>query len=184
MVRNRHEKWYRNDESDFANSWYYRSRSTALSGSERTLRHPKTSLHYDVGLYRYDLEDLIRFILVGSAGTTIEQHNVLGHCHLWSYALEDGIALILDLCPRSISKSKDSEANSCVIWRPKACLKPISLISSPIGPGSAYRRRFFAASCNELWWYRLMSPGAFTEEINHLCWSPLWHLSKKNCSRS
>ena len=156
MVRNRHEYWYRNDESDFADSSEsLQVEAVALSGSRANPRAPKDEFQdYDVVYIVDDLEDLISDLswLDQYGNRFIEQHNRLGHRRLYLMLFEDGNRIDLTLCPKeSIQEWVDSEAGFKVLKDDKGLFD--SYIPSPKRYWTAPpTEEDFAASCNEFWW--------------------------------
>ena len=133
-----------------------------------------------------DLEDLISDLSwldqyeTDSPNSTTDWDTVV--CILMLF--EDGNRIDLTLCPKeSIQEWVDSEANFEVIKTTKACLKPISLIPSAIGPLRLLKRNLQPPAMN-FGGYRHMSSRLF-EEIS-LFMRPTTSMAfvSKNCLRS
>ena len=161
--------------------------AVALSGSRANPRAPKDEFQdYDVVYIVDDLEDLISDLswLDQYGNRLIEQHNVLGHRRLYLMLFEDGNRIDLTLCPKeSIQEWVDSEANFEVIKTTKACLKPISLIPSAIGPLRLPKKILQPPAMN-FGGYRLMSSRPFEEINSSMRLITSMAFVSKNCSRS
>lgn len=129
--------------------------AVALSGS-RTSPHPLKDefQDYDVVYIVENLEDLICDLswLDQFGIRLIEQHNILGHRHLYLMLFEDGNRIDLTLCPKEhIQEWVDSEADFRVLKDDKGLFD--SYIPSPKRYWTAPpTEEEFAASCNEFWW--------------------------------
>ena len=127
----------------------------ALSGSRTNPQVPKDEFQdYDVVYIVDDLEDLISDLswLDQYGNRLIEQHNRLGHRHLYLMLFEDGNRIDLTLCPKEhIQEWVDSEAGFKVLKDDNGLFD--SYIPSPKRYWTAPpTEEKFAASCNEFWW--------------------------------
>lgn len=127
----------------------------ALSGSRTNPQSVKDEFQdYDVVYIVDDLEDLISDLswLDQFGNRLIEQHNIVGHRHLYLMLFEDGNRIDLTLCPKEhIKEWVDSEANFEVIKDDKGLFEAYQPNAKRywIAPPSEEE---FAASCNEFWW--------------------------------
>ena len=129
--------------------------AVALSGSRANPRAPKDEFQdYDVVYIVDDLEDLISDLswLDQYGNRFIEQHNRLGHRHLYLMLFEDGNRIDLTLCPKEhIQEWVDSEANFEVIKDDNGLFEAYQPISKRYWTAPPTEEEF-AASCNEFWW--------------------------------
>ena len=127
----------------------------ALSGSRTNPQASKDEFQdYDVVYIVDDLKDLLSDLSwLGQFGMRlIEQHNVLGHRHLYLMLFEDGNRIDLTLCPKEyIQKWVDSEANFEVIKDDKGLFEAYQPNSKRYWTAPPTEEEF-AASCNEFWW--------------------------------
>lgn len=129
--------------------------AVALSGSRTTPHSPKDEFQdYDVVCIVENLEDLISDLswLDQFGNRLIEQHNVLGHRHLYLMLFEDGNRIDLTLCSKEhIQEWVDSEAGFSVLKDDKGLFE--DYLPNPkrywICPPTEEE---FAASFNEFWW--------------------------------
>ena len=129
--------------------------AVAMSGSRADTKVPKDEFQdYDVVYVVDDLDNLTSDLswLNQFGNRLIEQHNIVGHRHLYLMLFEDGNRIDLTLCPKEyIQEWVDSEANFEVIKDDKGLFE--SYLPSPkrywICPPTEEE---FAASCNEFWW--------------------------------
>lgn len=129
--------------------------AVALSGSRTTPDSPKDEFQdYDVVYIVENLEDLISDLSwLDQFGMRLsEQHNVLGHRHLYLMLFEDGNRIDLTLCPKEhIQEWVDSEAGFRVLKDEKG------LFEDYLPNAKRYwtcppTEEEFATSCNEFWW--------------------------------
>lgn len=127
----------------------------ALSGSRTNPQAPKDEFQdYDVVYIVDNLEDLISDLswLDRYGNRLIEQHNFLGHRHLYLMLFEDGNRIDLTLCPKEyIQEWVDSEANFEVIKDDKGLFEAYQPNSKRYWTAPPTEEEF-AASCNEFWW--------------------------------
>mgnify|MGYP000847905623 FL=1 len=129
--------------------------AVALSGSRTTTDSPKDEFQdYDVVYIVENLEELISDLswLDQFGNRLIEQHNIVGHRHLYLMLFEDGNRIDLTLCPKEhIQEWVDSEAGFSVLKDDKGLFKAYKPNAKRywIAPPSEEE---FAASCNEFWW--------------------------------
>ena len=129
--------------------------AVALSGSRTSLDSPKDEFQdYDVVYIVENLEELISDLswLDQFGNRLIEQHNIVGHRHLYLLLFEDGNRIDLTLCPKKhIQEWVDSEAGFRVLKDDKGLFEDYlpnakrywTVLSS---------EEEFVASCNEFWW--------------------------------
>ena len=127
----------------------------ALSGSRTSPDSPKDEFQdYDVVYIVENLEELISDLswLDQFGNRLIEQHNIVGHRHLYLMLFEDGNRIDLTLCPKEhIQEWVDSEANYEVIKDDKGLFE--AFLPNPKRYWTAPPSKAeFAASCNEFWW--------------------------------
>ena len=129
--------------------------AVALSGSRTNLDSPKDEFQdYDVVYIVENLEELLSDLswLDQFGNRLIEQHNIVGHRHLYLMLFEDGNRIDLTLCPKEhIQEWVDSEAGFSVLKDDKGLFE--DYLPNPkrywICPPTEEE---FAASCNEFWW--------------------------------
>lgn len=127
----------------------------ALSGSRTNPQSVKDEFQdYDAVYIVDDLEDLISDLswLDQFGNRLIEQHNIVGHRHLYLMLFEDGNRIDLTLCPKEhIQEWLDSEAGFSVLKDDKGLFEAYKPNAKRywIAPPSEEE---FAASCNEFWW--------------------------------
>ena len=129
--------------------------AVAMSGSRTDTKVPKDEFQdYDVVYVVDDLDNLTSDLswLNQFGNRLIEQHNIVGHRHLYLMLFEDGNRIDLTLCPKEyIQEWVDSEANFEVIKDDKGLFE--SYLPSPKRYWSCPpTEEEFAASCNEFWW--------------------------------
>lgn len=129
--------------------------AVAMSGSRADTKVPKDEFQdYDVVYVVDDLDNLTSDLswLNQFGNRLIEQHNIVGHRHLYLMLFEDGNRIDLTLCPKEyIQEWVDSEANFEVIKDDKGLFE--SYLPSPKRYWTCPpTEEEFAASCNEFWW--------------------------------
>ena len=129
--------------------------AVAMSGSRTDTKVPKDEFQdYDVVYVVDDLDNLTSDLswLNQFGNRLIEQHNIVGHRHLYLMLFEDGNRIDLTLCPKEyIQEWVDSEANFEVIKDDKGLFE--SYLPSPKRYWTCPpTEEEFAASCNEFWW--------------------------------
>ena len=129
--------------------------AVAMSGSRADTKVPKDEFQdYDVVYVVGDLDNLTSDLswLNQFGNRLIEQHNIVGHRHLYLMLFEDGNRIDLTLCPKEyIQEWVDSEANFEVIKDDKGLFE--SYLPSPKRYWTCPpTEEEFAASCNEFWW--------------------------------
>lgn len=127
----------------------------ALSGSRTNPQSVKDEFQdYDVVYIVENLEELISDLswLDQFGNRLIEQHNIVGHRHLYLMLFEDGNRIDLTLCPKEhIQEWLDSEAGFSVLKDDKGLFEAYKPNAKRywIAPSSEEK---FAATCNEFWW--------------------------------
>ena len=129
--------------------------AVALSGSRTNSESPKDEFQdYDVVYIVENLNDLLSDLswLDQFGMRLIEQHNVLGHRHLYLMLFEDGNRIDLTLCPKEhMQEWVDSEAGFKVL-KDDAGLFDMYQPNSKRYWTAPPTEEEFAASCNEFWW--------------------------------
>lgn len=129
--------------------------AVALSGSRTNLDSPKDEFQdYDVVYIVENLEELLSDLswLDQFGNRLIEQHNIVGHRHLYLMLFEDGNRIDLTLCPKEhIQEWVDSEADFSVLKDDKGLFE--NYLPNPKRYWTVLpSEEEFAASCNEFWW--------------------------------
>ena len=129
--------------------------AVALSGSRTNLDSPKDEFQdYDVVYIVENLEELLSDLswLDQFCNRLIEQHNIVGHRHLYLMLFEDGNRIDLTLCPKEhIQEWVDSEADFSVLKDDKGLFE--DYMPNPKRYWTVLpSEEEFAASCNEFWW--------------------------------
>ena len=129
--------------------------AVALSGSRTNSESPKDEFQdYDVVYIVENLNDLLSDLswLDQFGMRLIEQHNVLGHRHLYLMLFEDGNRIDLTLCPKEhMQEWVDSEAGFKVL-KDDAGLFDMYQPNSKRYWTAPPTEEEFATSCNEFWW--------------------------------
>lgn len=129
--------------------------AVAMSGSQTNPKAPKDEFQdYDVVYVVDDLDTLTSNLawLDQFGMRLIEQHNVLGHRHLYLMLFEDGNRIDLTLCPKEyIQEWVDSEANFEVIKDDKGLFEAYQLNLKRYWTAPPTEEEF-VATCNEFWW--------------------------------
>ena len=129
--------------------------AVALSGSRTNSESPKDEFQdYDVVYIVENLNDLLSDLswLDQFGMRLIEQHNVLGHRHLYLMLFEDGNRIDLTLCPKEhMQEWVDSEAGFKVL-KDDAGLFDMYQPNSKRYWTAPPSEEEFIASCNEFWW--------------------------------
>ena len=126
-----------------------------MSGSRTNPKAPKDEFQdYDVVYIVDNLKYLLSNLswLDQFGNRLIEQHNIVGHRHLYLMLFEDGNRIDLTLCPKEhIQEWLDSEAGFSVLKDDKGLFEAYKPNTKRywIAPPSEEE---FAASCNEFWW--------------------------------
>lgn len=127
----------------------------ALSGSRTNPQSVKDEFQdYDVVYIVENLEELILDLswLDQFGNRLIEQHNIVGHRHLYLMLFEDSNRIDLTLCPKEhIQEWLDSEAGFSVLKDDKGLFEAYQTISKRYWTAPPSEEEF-AASCNEFWW--------------------------------
>jgi len=129
--------------------------AVAMSGSRTNPKAPKDEFQdYDVVYIVDNLKYLLSNLswLDQFGNRLIEQHNIVGHRHLYLMLFEDGNRIDLTLCPKEhIQEWLDSEAGFSVLKDDKGLFEAYKPNTKRywIAPPSEEE---FAASCNEFWW--------------------------------
>lgn len=129
--------------------------AVAMSGSRTNPKAPKDEFQdYDVVYIVDNLKYLLSNLswLDQFGNRLIEQHNIVGHRHLYLMLFEDGNRIDLILCPKEhIQEWLDSEAGFSVLKDDKGLFEAYKPNAKRywITPPSEEE---FAASCNEFWW--------------------------------
>lgn len=127
----------------------------ALSGSRADIHSLRDQFQdYDVVYIVENLEDLISDLswLDQFGNRLIEQHNIVGHRHLYLMLFEDSNRIDLTLCPKEhIQEWLDSEAGFSVLKDDNGLFEAYQPNAKRywIAPPSEEE---FATSCNEFWW--------------------------------
>ena len=129
--------------------------AVALSGSRTNLDSPKDEFQdYDVVYIVENLEELLSDLswLDQFGNRLIEQHNIVGHRHLYLMLFEDVNRIDLTLCPKEhIQEWVDSEADFSVLKDDKGLFE--DYMPNPKRYWTVLpSEEEFAASCNEFWW--------------------------------
>ena len=129
--------------------------AVALSGSRTNLDSPKDEFQdYDVVYIVENLEELLSDLswLDQFGNRLIEQHNIVGHRHLYLMLFEDGNRIDLTLCPKEhIQEWVDSEAGFRVLKDDKGLFE--AYLPNPKRYWTVLlSEEEFVASCNEFWW--------------------------------
>ena len=129
--------------------------AVALSGSRTTPDSPKDEFQdYDVVYIVENLEELISDLswLDQFGNRLIEQHNIVGHRHLYLMLFEDGNRIDLTLCPKEhIQEWVDSEAGFSVLKDDKGLFEAYQPNAKRYWTAPPSEEEF-ATSCNEFWW--------------------------------
>lgn len=129
--------------------------AVAMSGSRTNPKAPKDEFQdYDVVYIVDNLKYLLSNLswLDQFGNRLIEQHNIVGHRHLYLMLFEDGNRIDLTLCPKEhIQEWLDSEAGFSVLKDDKGLFEAYKPNTKRywIAPPSEEE---FAATCNEFWW--------------------------------
>ena len=132
-----------------------RVEAVALSGSRINPQTQEDEFQdYDVVYIVENLEDLISDLswLDQFGMRLVEQHNVLGHRHLYLMLFEDGNRIDLTLCPKEhIQEWVDSEAGFRVLKDEKGLFEAYQPNLKRYWTCPPTEEEF-ATSCNEFWW--------------------------------
>lgn len=127
----------------------------ALSGSQTNPQSVKDEFQdYDVVYIVENLEELILDLswLDQFGNRLIEQHNIVGHRHLYLMLFEDSNRIDLTLCPKEqIQEWVDSEAGFRVLKDEKGLFEAYQPNANRYWTYPPTEEEF-AASCNEFWW--------------------------------
>lgn len=130
-------------------------KTLALSGSRTEGQVPKDEFQdYDVVYVVDDLDNLTSDLswLNQFGNRLIEQHNIVGHRHLYLMLFEDGNRIDLTLCPKEhIQEWMDSEAGFRVLKDDKGLFEAYQPNAKRYWTAPPSKEKF-AASCNEFWW--------------------------------
>ena len=129
--------------------------AVAMSGSRTDTKVPKDEFQdYDVFYVVDDLDNLTSDLswLNQFGNRLIEQHNIVGHRHLYLMLFEDGNRIDLTLCPKEhIQEWVDSEAGFRVLKDEKGLFEAYQPNAKRYWTAPPSEEEF-AASCNEFWW--------------------------------
>ena len=129
--------------------------AVALSGSRINPQTQEDEFQdYDVVYIVENLNDLLSDLswLDQFGMRLIEQHNVLGHRHLYLMLFEDGNRIDLTLCPKEyIQEWVDSEAGFRVLKDENGLFEAYQPNVKRYWTAPPSEEEF-AASCNEFWW--------------------------------
>lgn len=129
--------------------------AVALSGSRINPQTQEDEFQdYDVVYIVENLSDLLSDLswLDQFGMRLIEQHNVLGHRHLYLMLFEDGNRIDLTLCPKEyIQEWVDSEAGFRVLKDENGLFEAYQPNVKRYWTAPPSEEEF-AASCNEFWW--------------------------------
>ena len=132
-----------------------RVEAVALSGSRINPQTQEDEFQdYDVVYIVENLNDLLSDLswLDQFGMRLIEQHNVLGHRHLYLMLFEDGNRIDLTLCPKEhIQEWVDSEAGFRVLKDEKGLFEAYQPNLKRYWTCPPTEEEF-ATSCNEFWW--------------------------------
>ena len=127
----------------------------ALSGSRTNPQSVKDEFQdYDVVYIVENLEELILDLswLDQFGNRLIEQHNIVGHRHLYLMLFEDSNRIDLTLCPKEhIQEWVDSEAGFRVLKDEKGLFEAYQPNANRYWTAPTSEEEF-AAACNEFWW--------------------------------